>query len=475
MAASNDRLFARKPRRRRWLYVLAFLSLVILAHLYDPPLDPAYTALMSETKMPPVEENGYYALIGFTAPAGEDPHARGVKLMKQTEEWLRENQAGILYWPSSLFLDFPIPKYQGEEARSIFLSRMFRPDQSGDLKAKLKEADQGTQTLGCWLMTKREWQERLSANSITAGHCPSEAEMRSMLEENKEMIDRLKSLSSYQSFIEPPKAYFLRAEVLSDFRETKKLYFASLVQRARAGEPEEALKDLLSMSQVRKRFVRGEQGVIFKAAFGSAGFGSDVNSVSERKIARVILAEAPSLAVRYRKELMEIKGVWLNDVSIRTLFRGMMNHWSYLDDERNIGFLFRPNATKNAFWRCLQFIENGETDNHIISEYCKAGGTIPTYNLFGKYVFSNEVGVLATYAAGDNENSLTAKRIYTLYISALGEGIPLERMGAYISSAPPELWDPASGKPFLWDEKMGAIQTKGENPWDKLSGHVFYP
>ncbi len=107
--------------RNKWLRLIAlYLGIFLFLLLYDERLNPEIAPFIDlYADSAPIRENGFYYAVGFDAPAGSDPHATGIALVRAFEIALKkdpllEEFGRKKYQPNPLRFAGDIPSYYGK-------------------------------------------------------------------------------------------------------------------------------------------------------------------------------------------------------------------------------------------------------------------------------------------------------------------------------------------------------------------------
>lgn len=384
------------------------------------------------------EENGYYIHLMFYAPAGDDPHIRGIEMVKKINSIILSGN------PHSL--DSEIDEAINKHSLKVI-------GESGKI-----------------------------SNISLSVYDANTKEIQKVIDDNRVMIERYLSLSSYPHYKEtalPSLASPLPPSLL----DVHSLQLANIIMTYRNGRRGEALS-LLNQDILFWRNIMKVAGNHFTKTISIRHIMSDIRLLSE------IIGEMPA-----DKDVIRIADKMLAplttdersyDISRRRWFvvlrndiKWIMTDWSRIingeESYKNILIyllrpFFKPNATLNAVYRynlALGKIENlsgKEVVLHINERPVQANPEISwnlIYNPVGKIMFSFAYEPITDPRSKNVHNLDGLMKLVSLKLRLKENAVKENDVEGYIKESGKDYANPYTGETMKWDAKKRTIYFNG--------------
>jgi len=405
------------------VYLVAFAALA----LYDTPLQPAVAEFFSvPSTTVPEAENGYFALLGFGAPAGADIHAFGRKTFQTAMD-------------------------KAAQRRSRNVQAGPQSDSVSDAKLNFKGKD-------------------LPKDSFYLFMTGSSKSLDRLVEDNRELLARYQTLKRYRRIVEPAvKDGQSQDQPIPTFmpvRSIQTLALMSVLRQAHQGRVDEALGQL-GDDLVYWRAVLQQGHTLITKLIAIACLQRDHQVLSEM-IAHTDLSGSQRARIRAMlppwrpedtsfSEALRYEAFYLSDALFASVpQRGPLDR-----------LFLKPNATRNAIAR----MQMANADMAALSAdrfYKKlplVSGQLSAavrlkpdvlYNPIGAILMSIAVPQYSGYFARGHE--LEAKRrMVMIHLLAKEKGIGFDGMETFLQQLGTEYRNPYTNQPMQWDAKKKAI------------------
>lgn len=434
--------------------LLTFLVLVAIIAAWgfwyttDEKLNPEATAFF--TPLPPFdpERNFYVAWNGLYAPAGtQDPYAYGLKLYNGDVEW--DDNTALRYQES---------------------------DKSFD----------------CWTKqaTAPPPQEQPDKP------CAAAKDIQENYSQNREFIERYKTLYAYDNFTKKSEPGYARGQDLIEIHKLLAAYWPMLAQTGRGAQ---ALQEWIDDTAFLQEYFTYPHDIV-EHAIWVIMYGSNINALP------MILEKDPTLLENAEwlekletvlKKDMATPEIWTNvmrgerNFIIEGLSQATEEKFSELTNlpkekvikmKRGMDIILKPNYLENSLYKWAQSLiwlaerppGNFEENKKIVSDKFIQNDLEfnPLMILFDKNFIANMIlkGALYGQELVLNAHAHNAKsRALILYIRAKAQNIPPEGMPEFLQKADPSLHDPFTEQPFRWDAQAKSLYfSKQEGSRDDL-------
>lgn len=448
-----------------FLVAMAVAGFVGVNLYYDPPLTPEAKKLMTGDASPAPEQNGYFAAIGLTAPKGKDAHQYGYAIYTAEQEAVSRTPKTVL------------PAY-GESVDFENMAEIGRPQET---PFEPHFVDRTKESLDCWLLTKAEFERKKKEK--WGQRCMTGPDLLQHIKESDEHLKRYKKMLSY------PRFYQVRTGLMQGHHLTtiNDYYQARNIIWARSGQGDYAIQYWLDDLKFWNRAVVDQQNLATKAI---------INMLIAKSISalQTILESSPPLAQKYQAQLVDA----LRDPAVtqikpmlastyRAEYDGVAGMMNNLFMGKIFRLSFKPNATANDLAvlyddvaalsdktpenYAFELVKIRDNYNHLTNRDSPLKMFL--YNPLGKklYTVSPGRGILETswFQAGE-------RRVMTLYIMAMAQGIQGSKMPAFLSAVDKNLLDPYNGLPYRWDSNTREIYFEVTDEYLHPNRHaILYP
>jgi hypothetical protein len=429
----------KRARDHKWLILIsAYIVLITILAVVDEPLNPEIKSFITiHFDRVPDEENGYYAALGISAPAGANIHAKGIEIVRIYRE-AKAKQTG--------FLEFDLKKYLGDPQLSF----------TGQMPELYK--DKGFSCLA-YAKTSKE-------------------EIEKLLALNHELLDRYYSLYRYPHYRDsaPPGLFPLLAPV----RNANRLVLLGLAAEANAGRTDVVL-DKLRRDIAYWRLVLKESDELITKLVSSANIKMDYlflsDLISHNKIGRGQLRAVETLVVGLSPEELNMSGAMrrefefsIDEVRETKKLIGKpkpgdkKDRWKYF-----LGPFYKVNASINIIYPShKKLVEAAALPARDLVSESKKWEETKKWKVGLEY-FYNFVGVIGHKVIGDRENLrylpyLTRMhdldgliRLVAIQFMAKEQRMPPQKMDEFARTLDARYSNPYTGTPMKWDAEKKCL------------------
>lgn len=395
---------------KRWLFGFALLmaSIVLIFvppfhFMHDEALSDRAKFYAQEGEHIPANENGYFAWIGFGAPENVD----------------------IMRFGQDLY------------ARSL-------THEITELSSDL-EIDLGEKSLECWYMQMPEEEV-----------CASEKEIETLFKRYALYLQRYDQMTSKPFFYE---GHPFMPLISQGFIKLFQLKMTWIGYQAKRGATDRAIREWIKVMNFNNGDPRDQKSLNAQAIFS-------INLISTLRVLPVILASDPGIAKKYKAEIQRILSVpafgrngWDFRRTGRIEYR--IFNTLFLYPTNNVcnftTILCLPNAARNSFSEWLdQGVALSKTPPPFLKPFSGGAKEFPA----SKYYVNTIPSLLLPGMTkglelfNSRHKHIAIMRLLDLYVEALAEEIPVDRMGAFVlDQAKARRVNPLTGKPFDWDSR----------------------
>lgn len=415
----------------KYSIIFFYLTLFVFLAVYDEPLSPELAGELAKPRPEVIEPgNAWLALLGIDAPAGASPVAYGEKQMLDLEKAIKNGKSTGEVFSASL-------------ANKSALS----------FKGKLPPF------------------YGMENNGIIAYSTAHPTEVDSLCRDNAELLRRYEQLLSLTTFFTEPLAsgFYTPFPNFAPTRNSQQLLFLRLAAQAEQGELIRVLTGLHD-DMVFWRLVARDSRTLISKIISFAALSTDLKFAAELGSSRPLTP--PELALV--KEILHPfdKG----ETSLVKAFQGEalycyygmeLSTWKSLKRWSPDRLILKHNATSNrmhaynnkfarqAVLPPRQYAEEQKRHATRKADSFKIG--IPgLYNPAGEILALIAIPQLSAYIEkGYNMEGL--RRLALLKVLTHAEGLPPQRMQAYLDAHAADLGDPYASKPMKWDAKNRRI------------------
>jgi hypothetical protein len=417
-------------KRLKYSVIFFYLTLFVFLAVYDERLSPELARELANPRPKVIEPgNAWLAMLGIDAPAGTSPVVYGEKQMRDLEKAIKEGKStgevisASLANKSELSFKGKLPPFYGKENRGII--------------------------------------------AYSTAHS---TEVDSLCRDNAELLRRYEQLLSLTSFTEPlAYGFYSPFPHFAPTRSSQQLLFLRLATQAGQGDLIRALSGLHD-DMAYWRLIARESKTLISKIISIAALSTDLRFAAELGSSRPLTP--PELAMV--KELLHPfdKG----EASLAKAFQGEalysyygmeLSTWNTLQRWSPERLFLKHNATSNrihaynsVFTRQAalpprQYAEEQKRHAARKTDSFKIG--IPgLYNPTGEILALIAIPQLSAYIEkGHNMEGL--RRLALLKVLAHAEGLPPQRIQAFLDAHAADLGDPYTSKPMKWDAKNRRI------------------
>lgn len=417
-------------------FALLTLALVIIAGAWgvwygsDEKLLPEAEAFYASSPAFATDDNMYVAWNGLFAPAGtENTYDYGLKLVN------------------------------GD----------IKPDDQNALRFE----DLGKE-FDCWTLEK----DKISAE-IESNGCASTSDIQEVFDKNQEFITRYKHLYAYTNSAQKPLSNYTKGQDIIALHQFLSAYWQIL---AESGHGEQAVQEWIDDTIFLQKVLSHEHTLVEHAVF-MVTYGINIQMLP------ALLEKAPAQIEGYKDQMEAVLkfdnasgAIWANVMrGERALFAATL---PTLEIEP---FYLKPNYFSNRLYEWSQSIiwlatqpprDFSKNQKLVLDKFLfiNAEPTLLTL-IFDKHFFEKLLlySVLKGTEIVLNTHTHNAKsRALILYIQAKSRNISPGDMPAFLKNADEALYDPFTGKPFLWDETKNSISLSLEKDGKKDRHHDLY-
>jgi hypothetical protein len=417
-------------KRLKYGIIFFYLALFLFLVLYDEHLDPELARELAKSRPKVIEPgNAWLAMLGIDAPAGASPVASGEKQMRDIEEAIKDGKStgevisASLANRSQLAFKGKLPQFYGKEKRGILAYASTHP-----------------------------------------------SEVVSLCRDNAELLRRYEQIRSLPRFTEPLEyGFYSPFPHFAPTRSGQQLLFLRMATQAEQGDLIGALTGLRDDMEFWRGVARDSRTLISKL-ISFAALSTDLRFAAELGSSRILTPAEMALV----KEILRPFGK--GEVSLAQNFIGeaLYSHygmelttWNTLTRWNPIRLVSKRNATSNRihaynseFARQAALMPQQYAKEHRRIGARKADcfkiGLAGLYNPAGEILAQIAVPQLSAYIEkGHSAEGL--RRLAFLKVLAHAEGVPPERLQAFLDAHAADLGDPYTGKPMKWDGKNRGI------------------
>ena len=443
----------------RQIYAIVAIIWIVIASLgfifwknFFPPLDENFNKYIYAQDVPE-SDNAYLDFAGFVAPKGFDPHEFGKTMLEQSETYFTDPD-------DYSWLGKPDPKITIENPKGLWFQ-------------KPKETN-----FYCHIFQTQYHQT--PDDQI----CPDEPHVKTLLNDNDVLLKRYENMFSRRRFYEEPRLIRSYDEewLFWTVEQTDLLYSLHIIEMAKAGQPEEALKLWINKHGFLNRILSDEQSQDIKFMF------SDLSRWSIETLP-VLLKYVPVEIIRqYNPQLQQTLDRSFfgeNGLNVDAMLRA---DYFYLIDNYgttrsgiwwlNIWLRFNNNLMKNAYLEMIQDLSNlSAHDNpvsyHLYRDEILEKWKVPDNKWEKVKVILTDYGrsVMSDYYVDQKlfENfsyrmrDVANMRLMKLYVQAKADNIAREDMPAYVTANAEAFKDPFTGDAYQWNAATHQIYYLQDN------------
>lgn len=452
------------------LFTLILLIGLIAFVLIDRTLSPDFTALMAGDNPPRPEDNGYLNYLGLNAPATDDAHAAGARIIDGFNAWWPGHKPGPSYWLALI-------GQPNDENMAKTEAGKYHPAVSGAPLKLIPPANPAKGALNCWLMPKTAW-ETFKKDFPAQSACLTQPELGAYLTQNKILLDRYAAMLAMPRFYEPFGISMIHQDTI-DTITLNQLYVASLVLYARAGYTDDSVRRWLAMQNAMNRIVADQQTTIAKT----------VLTIPSSQSLQAILEHTPAKAATYQPQILAVltpPAFGSGGLDMGSITRAEYNYAVRPLDESS-SLLTKPlytNMTKNNLAACngdalaLKSPADQIIPNLKAAETSRNEAAKSPHRQLDLYV--NYVGTFLTWRCQQASaiemrlKTLRTKALNAAWVSAVAADIKPPAMAAWLKNAPATFRNPVTGQPFEWDAARNSLYIPGPEKKDREM-ELFYP
>jgi hypothetical protein len=409
-------------------YLVLFAGLALYDERPDPNMLEEMTRPLPAFTGP---ENAYIAFLGFDAPTGKTPYGSGQEKLRKMEK----------AFAAGTNLGDYLSLFDNNKGNLAF---------KGERPAFYDKKDKGILNY-------------LSAHP---------AEAAKLISENKELLQRYRSLFSYTEYREPlDYGYYIPLPMITPVRSVQTLYFLEIADEARHGDIAEALTRLQQDMKFWRRITSDSSTLISKLV-SMAMVRTDICLAAELGSVRTLSPKETALLQNILRPFDD------GEAALDTAFRGearYMYKGAELSMKQSAGFIdklfYKRNATDNRIFAGMQdmiklaelapdkFAKEAKLRESENYGYRRMG--LPfLYNPAGELLalIGQSQGLYRYIEKGYNLEGL--RRLALLKVLANKEHARPEQMQQFLDVAPTGLKDPYTNGPMKWDVEKGSIYFK---------------
>ncbi len=414
----------------KYSIIFFYLTLFVFLAVYDEPLSPDLVGELAKPRPEVIEPgNAWLAMLGIDAPAGVSPVVYGEKQMRDLEKAIKDGKStqeiisASLENKSALSFKGKLPPFYCKENRGII--------------------------------------------AYSTAHS---AEVESLCLDNVELFRRYEQLLSLTNFTEPlVYGFYTPFPHFSPTRSSQQLLFLQLATQAGQGDLIRALTGLRDDMAYWRIIARDSRTLISKI-ISFVALNTDLRFAAELGSSRPLTP--PELALV--KEILHPfdKG----ETSLAKAFQGEalysyhgmeLSTWNTLKRWSPERLILKHNATSNRIHAYnSEFARQATLPPQQYAEEQKSHATrkansfkigIPgLYNPTGEILALIATPKLSAYIEkGHNMEGL--RRLALLKVLAHAEGLPPQRMQAFLDAHAADMSDPYTSKPMEWDAENRRI------------------
>lgn len=424
--------------------------LFVAINAFDEELEPGARAFSDPpTVEVPPEQNAYYAWIGLRAARNENQHVRGKEIVAHVNKQLDIESREIEIIDIDVLLG---PSHITSKAPSSELGLLCRRDTQGCLdRYRTKDAD-----------------------------------IERWVREDKVLLDRYHALYSYAYFretIKPrPAAPFYSAPAT-----VAALARAQAAQKALRGSPDEALRRLHKDTAFWRRVITDSR-LLVNRMIAVASIQTNVQLISEIIATYKLPADKLQIAATAIRPLTnqerDISGVFRYEIALGAYMFAHLDSYAYqtgcdsdswsacLFEKLSTTSLLKPNATINmSFEKFNRIAQVGKLPAEQFLEQVKQARENDKSGSFIRWhFFYNPIGKLLNTIPGDSlyysyvgrvHNLDGFLRLASLQMEMKRQGVRDSQVASFLKNAGPNLYNPYTNEPMLWDTKKRSIYFHG--------------
>ena len=407
-----------------------FLLALGLINAFDEDLNPEIVALVhrAETEQIAQQGNAYFALVGLSAPHGQDMEVAGKSLHEENQRQLEISRKTTGFRPIDPYSRPGGLSFEGE------LSYM------------------------CSV-----WQDYLYENGV----CKHQAESDRMLAENQELLQRYYRLLDYHAYEEPAIGNIPSGRDLIDLAG---LATVDIERRLAHGQVAQSAELMVRNLAFWRNALEGKYRMVPEAVL-RIGYSVSQQWSSQLLWRHPQLLEKANFKAAFARPFMisadrlqwQLDREFMNAYSVRrgsdmVLFEGSGRSRNpilrWVADR-----LFRRNATLNDYYACTKrfYAVRGlgaEAFGKAVAEYRDYSiddAASLAVNLTGKIALYEHCPKGSWLEEFNYERFEASRRLVSLEIELLRSKLPKRRYAAFLAAAPASLRDPLNGQPAKWD------------------------
>ncbi len=418
-----------------YVIITVFFTFVSFQVLRVPNINPEYERLLYANREPVWENNIYFAMEGLTAPANVTDtyaygHARGLQRFKDYE--VLKKLAHIPY-------AYEIPKDTNLPA--------IHEDQ------ELKFNSEGWKDLSCLF----------SMSPPSGDLCATKQDFQSYIQANQTIWDRFNALPDYSLYRVPPQQLGGKS---INYINLENLKAAQIIDIAENGDPEKAFQEWDKYMKLYRSMAGAQETMLFKARISIA-------ILRHLSAFEKLLYLHPELAKSHAAEIsVDLKPD--GDDLFRTAH--MLSDDIGVIEPILLGSFGNVNAIRNDLYDCIlsfQKLANLPAHQFFYGQKEKLCRLDDTSSVEGDiaYAFAQPgyfiTNIMQTLLVG---GTLTGRelvgsmksfdirlRMTSLAVEILKQDVSKENIPDFLSSAPVELQNPITQKPFEWDANTQSL------------------
>jgi len=430
-----------------FVWVIIVSLVFVFYKNFFPPLDQDFEKYIYHETVD-TQQNAYLDFAAFFAPEDRDAHKFGHTMLLQSEEqftdsddysWAGKNDPQIVIDNAENYIRFK------QDKNINFYCHIFQPIYHQTPEGKT---------------------------------CPDESGVMKLIAENQTLLNRFQDMLRYRRFYEEPR--LIRVNFYEwDFQQSALLYDLYLIQLAKTGQDDQALKLWIQKQEFLNRVMADEQGQQIKVQF------ADIIRWSIESLS-VLLKHCSQESVALNRDgidkALSQEFFGQDGMNVDAMMRA---DYYYLSEEfsmqrtslwwLDLWMKFNNNLMKNAYLDMTKDIIKLTNFDHMHNsikyhqfrdklnrKWRVPHGFWPTLKAvlfdYGRFVMSSyyiDADIFSTFTY--RMISVADMRVMKIYVAAKAESIPPENMGEFMKANAETFRDPFTGADYLWDPNDSTI------------------